>query len=138
MHKVHSHACSYVRRNAVLAINAIYRLPKGELLLSDAPDLVEKVLQVGHALSPTLLGMSEGQLPGVCAQLGAAAVRSDQLERAPGKGGRGAVLCGFALWALPWLPFRWPSISAACPCWVCSMPSSFGQIHCCGPYCLLW
>ena len=53
---VHCPACSYVRRNAVLAINAIYRLPKGELLLSDAPDLVEKVLQVGHVPSPTLLG----------------------------------------------------------------------------------
>ena len=51
MHTLHSPACSYVRRNAVLAINAIYRLPKGELLLSDAPDLVEKVLQVGHVLS---------------------------------------------------------------------------------------
>ena len=52
----HSPACSYVRRNAVLAINAIYRLPKGELLLSDAPDLVEKVLQVGHVLSAHIAG----------------------------------------------------------------------------------
>lgn len=27
------HRHSYVRRNAVLAVNAIYKLPKGELLL---------------------------------------------------------------------------------------------------------
>ena len=35
-----------MRRNAVLAINALYKLPKGELLLQDAPELIEKVLQV--------------------------------------------------------------------------------------------
>ena len=40
------HRHSFVRRNAVLAINALYRLPKGELLLQDAPELIEKVLQV--------------------------------------------------------------------------------------------
>jgi hypothetical protein len=32
-----------VRRNIVLAINALYKLPKGELLLQDAPELIEKV-----------------------------------------------------------------------------------------------
>lgn len=37
------HRHSYVRRNAVLAINALYKLPKGELLLVDAPELIEKV-----------------------------------------------------------------------------------------------
>lgn len=37
------HRHSYVRRNAVLAINALYKLPKGELLLQDAPELIEKV-----------------------------------------------------------------------------------------------
>ena len=37
------HRHSYVRRNAVLAINALYRLPRGELLLQDAPELIEKV-----------------------------------------------------------------------------------------------
>ena len=37
------HRHSYVRRNAVLAINALYKLPKGEHLLQDAPELIEKV-----------------------------------------------------------------------------------------------
>ena len=37
------HRHSYVRRNAVLAINSLYRLPRGELLLQDAPELIEKV-----------------------------------------------------------------------------------------------
>lgn len=41
------HRHSFVRRNAVLAINALYKLPKGEQLLQDAPELIEKVLQVG-------------------------------------------------------------------------------------------
>lgn len=40
------HRHSYVRRNAVLAINALYKLPKGELLLVDAPELIEKVISV--------------------------------------------------------------------------------------------
>ncbi len=39
------HRHSYVRRNAVLAINAIYKLPKGELLLQDAPETIEKMLR---------------------------------------------------------------------------------------------
>jgi coatomer subunit beta len=38
------HRHSYVRKNAVLALSAIYRLPKGELLVPDAPELVEKLL----------------------------------------------------------------------------------------------
>jgi len=37
-----------VRRNAVLAINCIYKLPKGE---QDAPDLIEKVLNSEQDLS---------------------------------------------------------------------------------------
>ncbi|CAL8470680.1 g10222 [Coccomyxa elongata] len=45
------HRHSYVRRNAVLAINALYKLPKGELLLVDAPELIEKVLQSEQDLS---------------------------------------------------------------------------------------
>ncbi|KAK9833410.1 hypothetical protein WJX81_002667 [Elliptochloris bilobata] len=45
------HRHSYVRRNAVLAINALYKLPKGELLLQDAPELIEKVLQSEQDLS---------------------------------------------------------------------------------------
>ena len=32
-----------MRRNAVLAINGLFKLPKGELLLPDAPELIEKV-----------------------------------------------------------------------------------------------
>ena len=40
------HRHSYVRRNAVLAVAALYRLPKGELLLQDAPDLIEKVIDM--------------------------------------------------------------------------------------------
>lgn len=40
------HRHSFVRRNAVLAINALYKLPKGEQLLQDAPELIEKILQV--------------------------------------------------------------------------------------------
>ena len=40
------HRHSYVRKNAVLALNAIYKLPKGELLVPDAPEVVEKLLQV--------------------------------------------------------------------------------------------
>jgi len=38
-----------VRRNAVLAINALYKLPKGEHLLQDAPELIEKVGPPGAA-----------------------------------------------------------------------------------------
>lgn len=41
------HRHSYVRKNAVLALNAIYKLPKGELLVPDAPEVIEKLLQVG-------------------------------------------------------------------------------------------
>jgi hypothetical protein len=39
------HRHSYVRKNAVLALAAIFRLPKGELLAPDAPELVERMLQ---------------------------------------------------------------------------------------------
>lgn len=51
MHQVFHAQClehrhSFVRRNAVLAINALYKLPKGEMLLQDAPELIERVLQV--------------------------------------------------------------------------------------------
>ena len=45
------HRHSYVRRNAVLAINSIYKLPKGEMHLQDAPDLIEKVLNSEQDLS---------------------------------------------------------------------------------------
>ena len=60
------HRHSYVRRNAVLAINALYRLPRGELLLQDAPELIEKVstcLPVSKAwtaCSSILIGASLG------------------------------------------------------------------------------
>ncbi len=45
------HRHSYVRRNAVLAVNSVYRLPKGEMLLIDAPELIEKLLQSEQDLS---------------------------------------------------------------------------------------
>ena len=44
------HRHSYVRKNAVLALAAIYKLPKGELLVPDAPEVVEKLLQVVIAI----------------------------------------------------------------------------------------
>ena len=45
------HRHSYVRKNAVLALSAIFRLPKGELLVPDAPELVERLLQQEQDLS---------------------------------------------------------------------------------------
>lgn len=45
------HRHSYVRRNAVLAVNNIYKLPKGELMLADAPDTIEKLLRIEQDLS---------------------------------------------------------------------------------------
>jgi len=46
------HRHSYVRRNAVMAVNAIYKLgAKGELLLQDAPETIEKVLRSEQDLS---------------------------------------------------------------------------------------
>ena len=45
------HRHSYVRKNAVLALAAIYRLPKGELLVPDAPEFVEKLLNIEQDLS---------------------------------------------------------------------------------------
>lgn len=45
------HRHSYVRKNAVLALAAIYRLPKGELLVPDAPEFVEKLLASEQDLS---------------------------------------------------------------------------------------
>ena len=44
------HRHSYVRKNAVKALSAIYRLPKGELLVPDAPELVEKMLSAEQDL----------------------------------------------------------------------------------------
>ncbi|KAK1403711.1 Coatomer subunit beta [Heracleum sosnowskyi] len=35
---------SYIRRNAILAIMTIYKLPHGDQLLADAPEMIEKVL----------------------------------------------------------------------------------------------
>lgn len=45
------HRHSYVRRNTVLAMNAIYKLPKGEMLLQDAPEMIERFLQQEQDLS---------------------------------------------------------------------------------------
>eukprot|EP01018_Ginkgo_biloba_P040144 Gb_03760 [translate_table: standard] len=38
------HRHPYIRRNAILAIMAIYKLPQGDQLLADAPELIEKAL----------------------------------------------------------------------------------------------
>ena len=45
------HRHSFVRRNAVLAIDSIYRLPGGEQLLMDAPETIEKFLSSESDLS---------------------------------------------------------------------------------------
>lgn len=39
------HRHSYVRKNAVMALSAVYALPKGELLVPDAPELVDTLLR---------------------------------------------------------------------------------------------
>ena len=36
------HRHSYVRRNAVLAIESVYKLPSGEVLMPDAPETIER------------------------------------------------------------------------------------------------
>ncbi|GMY32197.1 coatomer subunit beta-2 [Fagus crenata] len=38
------HRHPYIRRNAILAVMSIYKLPHGEQLLIDAPEMIEKVL----------------------------------------------------------------------------------------------
>lgn len=38
------HRHPYIRRNAILAVMSIYKLPQGEQLLVDAPEMIEKVL----------------------------------------------------------------------------------------------
>lgn len=38
------HRHPFVRRNAILAVMSIYKLPQGEQLLVDAPEMIEKVL----------------------------------------------------------------------------------------------
>ena len=45
------HRHSYVRRNAVLAVDAMYNLPKGDLLFPDAPDLIDSFLRNEQDLS---------------------------------------------------------------------------------------
>ena len=55
------HRHSYVRKNAVLALTAIYRLPKGELLVPDAPELVERMLQ-----NEQVRAAAPGQAPAAC------------------------------------------------------------------------
>lgn len=45
----HRHA--FVRRNAILAMTAIYNLPQGEHLLVDAPEMIEKLLVTEQDLS---------------------------------------------------------------------------------------
>ncbi|KAL5974102.1 hypothetical protein ACLOJK_030765 [Asimina triloba] len=38
------HRHSFIRRNAILAVMSIYKLPQGEQLLADAPDVIERML----------------------------------------------------------------------------------------------
>ena len=38
------HRHPFIRRNAILAVMSIYKLPQGEMLLVDAPEMIEKVL----------------------------------------------------------------------------------------------
>ncbi|TYH35908.1 hypothetical protein ES332_D13G227100v1 [Gossypium tomentosum] len=38
------HRHRFIRRNAILAVMSIYKLPQGDQLLVDAPDMIEKVL----------------------------------------------------------------------------------------------
>ncbi|CAK9866541.1 unnamed protein product [Sphagnum jensenii] len=45
----HRHA--FVRRNAILAMMAIYKLPQGEHMLTDAPEMIEKTLSTEQDLS---------------------------------------------------------------------------------------
>ncbi|KAH6554530.1 hypothetical protein KP509_1Z327700, partial [Ceratopteris richardii] len=45
------HRHVFVRRNAILAIMSIYKLPQGEQLLGDAPELIEKALSTEQDLS---------------------------------------------------------------------------------------
>ena len=45
------HRHSFVRRNAALAIKSIYGLPQGEVLLADAPEVMEKFLEGESDLS---------------------------------------------------------------------------------------
>lgn len=56
------HRHSFVRRNAVLAINAMYKLPKGEMLLQDAPELIEQVLQVSDRVMPQVYRLTSSHL----------------------------------------------------------------------------
>jgi len=45
------HRHPYIRRNAILAVMAIYKLPQGEQLLVDAPEMIEKALATEQDLS---------------------------------------------------------------------------------------
>jgi coatomer subunit beta len=45
------HRHPYIRRNAILAMMAIYKLPQGEQLLVDAPEMIEKALATEQDLS---------------------------------------------------------------------------------------
>ncbi|GMH14164.1 hypothetical protein Nepgr_016005 [Nepenthes gracilis] len=45
------HRHPFVRRNAILAVMSIYKLPQGEQLMGDAPETIEKVLSTEQDLS---------------------------------------------------------------------------------------
>ena len=43
------HRHSFVRRNAVMAIDRIYQLPGGDIMLQDAPETIERFLSGGES-----------------------------------------------------------------------------------------
>jgi coatomer subunit beta len=45
------HRHSFVRRNAVLCLNELYKLPKGELLFQDAPEMIAAFLETEQDVS---------------------------------------------------------------------------------------
>ena len=45
------HRHSFVRRNAVMCLNELYKLPRGELLFQDAPELVANFLKTEQDVS---------------------------------------------------------------------------------------
>ncbi|AES92633.1 putative coatomer beta subunit (COPB1) protein [Medicago truncatula] len=44
-YKILEHHHPFVRRNAILAVMSVYKLPQGEQLLINAPEIVEKFLE---------------------------------------------------------------------------------------------
>ncbi|KAJ1429229.1 Coatomer beta subunit, C-terminal [Sesbania bispinosa] len=49
------HRHPFVRRNAVLAVMSVYKLPQGEQLLDSAPEIIEKITDWGEQLQMVVL-----------------------------------------------------------------------------------